>query len=223
MKKITILLLAILVLPLLASCGTLLTEISNENEYAVDLTYCDSDKIFNINKNSGIFVICITGDSTWDRLFEISIKKELQTKGYSNIILASYCTDIDLDSQSYGEYALLNGCEFMIAYAVEKSWIYETGGGLSGSSSGLMICDIKSALYNKNHFVESVSYYFIVSAENHFQSYNSSLVTFNSFMAKQIINEISVHLSDEASEDSQAFFDYGQKGAIEDYFEEYEK
>lgn len=131
MKKTIFLLFTILGLALLSSCGTLFLQSSDQNEYFLELAYCDSDDIFNINKNSGIFIVCATGESTQDKLFEISLKKELQSRGFNNIVLASSCKDFSLSETDYASYALVCGCEFMIAYQFEKAALFESGGGLS--------------------------------------------------------------------------------------------
>lgn len=222
MKKTTFLLLAILFLLLITSCSTFTAQLTNTNEYFLEWSYCDSDKVLRINKNSGIFVFSTSGDPVEDRLFEVSLKKELQAKGYNNIILASYCTDFDPETDDCFGYAFSSGCEFIVGFGFEKSWSFENGGGLASSSSICYLYDIKSIFSNSGASFDYLTYDFIVSANNHFQSYDASLVTFNSFITKQIMKEISIHLIAEENADSQAFFEYGQSGAIKDYFKDKE-
>lgn len=195
-----------------------------ENKYFLDWYYADGDKIFNIDKNCGIFIACISDEATQNKLFETSLKKELQALGYNNIVLGSYSPDFDLysDEQGYiGYYALTHGCLYMMLFGFNNTWTFEQLGGLGDSTSFLYIFDIASAFRNIDGIFDNVSYNFIVSAKNNGQSYNSSLVTFNGFMAKQIMSIINVHLTGEAgSEDSQTFFESGQNGLLEKYLNE---
>lgn len=185
---------------------------ADENNYFVAWNYKNGDKIFNIDKNCGIFIASVSHNATQDKLLETSLKKELQALGYNNIVLGSYSSDFDTDSVAeHGDYALKQGCLYMILFAIEDYRVFENGGGLSDSNIVFTVFDLDSAFSHTNGIFDSVSYNFMITAKNNFQSFNSSLVTFDKFMSKIVMSSIKEHLTgEEGNAEQQRFFENGQ-------------